>query len=154
MKPTFDRPSMTGRTFGLVLAEIAAVGRGRALLPEQLEMCATCAFRPGTMPNQMPSTLIDALNCISGIEEGDFWCHHGTKEGEPQKVCAGYAAAKLAPYEMTQERLTALCKRIEELSLENGVDAVRADFDAWYEKADPDGKMDAYQLARAYAGRK
>lgn len=152
MKPDFDRPSLPGKFFGEALVLIAREGRKAHPFMPLPEPCLTCALRPGTMPNLSPGTLIQLLNCVVGIEPSEFYCHHGMKEGEPEKVCAGYVAARLAPWQFTQETLTACYEQLKKLDAANG-DAVRADFDAWYAEADPEGKMDAYQLARAYAGR-
>lgn len=144
-----DRPSSHGKLFGEVLAEIAAEGRKHATA-FSFEMCLTCAFREGCMTNQCTATGIMALNCIVGIDPDDFACHHGMKDGAPTKLCAGYLAAKLAPFEFTREALIRMMARLDGFE---GPDQVRADYDAWRASIDPEGKMDAYQLARAYAGR-
>jgi hypothetical protein len=141
-----DRPSRHGASLGAVLADLAEAGR--AADPTVPEPCGTCAFRRGSMPNQMAGTGIVALNTILGIDTDDFACHHGMEDGEPTRLCAGYIAALLAPFSVTKEALIKLGSRLDDSS---GPDEVRAAFDAWLAEVDPDGKMDVYQLGRAYA---
>jgi hypothetical protein len=147
--PGHDRPSKHGALLGEALALIAMAGRKD--FPGDLpEPCLTCAFREGTMPNQSPGTGSMALNCVLGIDKDRFACHHGMKEGAPSKICAGYIAARLAPWSFTKEVLASLHR---DLAAVSGPDEVRAAFDAWLADADPAGKMDVYQQARAFAAR-
>lgn len=141
-----DRPSEHGKLLGEALADLAKAG---AVGTELLDlMCATCAFREGCMTNQMAATGKDALDCVIGADDSDFGCHHGMKDGQPTKLCAGWLAAKRAPFPVLQSTLLTLAARLEGLT---GEDAVRAEFDAWAAAADPDGKMDNYQWARKRA---
>lgn len=142
-----DRPSIHGLLLGFALSQMAEAGR-RATATELPDPCLTCAFRPGCMTNQVAGTGLLALNCTLGIDPDEFACHHGMKDGQPTKLCAGYLAAKLAPFSFTKEVITDLYQKLEHLP---DADTIRAEFDAWRTKADPDGKMDVYQLARAYA---
>ena len=142
-----ERPSRHGAILGEALSKIAAAGR--AYSPTELpDACLTCAFREGCMTNQMAATGMVALNCVIGIDPDRFACHHGMKDGEPSKLCVGYVAAILAPFSFTKE---VLCELADKLNTQCGPDEVRAEFDAWLSETDPDGKMDDYQLARAYA---
>jgi len=156
MKPEFGRPSRHGQYLGEVLVLLAREGRRLSDSPLP-EPCITCAFRRGTLPNMTAGTGLTALNCVIGIDKSEFACHHGMKDGEPTKLCAGYAAALLAPFKDAREILAAMHQQLSRLDEQEKtvgyVDEVRADFDAWYERTDPDGKLDVYQLARAYAGR-
>lgn len=140
-----DRPSRHGAILGEALAEIAAAGRAiNADIPPQ---CATCAFEPGCMTNQMGATGILALNCVTGVDPDDFACHHGMKEGWPTKLCAGYAAAQLVPRCVVMEILTRMKTKLDAAE---GPDPIRESFDRWWLRIDPEGKLDNYQLARLY----
>jgi hypothetical protein len=142
-----DRPSRHGKILGEALAVIAAAGRTAA--PEVLpDLCATCAFREGCMSNQMASTGVMALNCVLGIDPAQFACHHGMKEGNPTKLCVGYLASLLAPFEVTKAVLLELTKRLD---AQGGPDDVRAAFDAWFAEVDPAGEMDVYKVARLFS---
>lgn len=139
-----DRPSAHGALLGDILALMADLGERDSPVP--LERCATCAFRKGSVPNQSAGTGMLALNCALGIDPDRFACHHGMKDSTPSKICAGYIAARLAPWSKVKELVTLLH---EELGHAPEGDDVRASFDAWLRKVDPDGKMDVYQVARA-----
>lgn len=116
-----DRPSRHGALLGQALAEIS--DDGRALASEPLpDTCFTCAVRAGCMTNQMASTGLVALNCVLGIDEDPFACHHGMKDGEPTKLCAGYMAAKLASYEFVRTTLIHLNERLDAMA---GPDEIR-----------------------------
>jgi hypothetical protein len=133
---------------GRALALMAAFGRKDAGF-EIPEGCATCAFREGCMTNMTAGTLKIALDCVLGIDPDRFACHHGMKEGEPTKLCTGYVAAILAPFSLVKEVMTAINADMKAMG--DGPDEVRAEFDAWLAKADPEGKIDdVYQLARMY----
>lgn len=71
------------------------------------------------------------------------------KDGEPTRLCAGFIAAKLAPFSFAQDVLVDLNRR---LNAQEGPDQVRAAFDAWLAEVDPERKMNDYQLARVHAG--
>lgn len=143
-----DRPSRHGALLGEALALIAKLGRRNAPSTDFGECCATCAFRPGSVPNQSAGTGKIALECVLGRDEASFGCHHGMKNGEPKRLCAGYIAAYNATYTQVREVVTAL---LVELDKHKGKeDEVRTAFDAWLKETDPEGKMDVYQVARAY----
>jgi hypothetical protein len=146
------RPSKHGAILGDALALLASAGRKDAPM-EIPECCLTCAFRPGTLPNATAETGKMALDCVLGIDKDRFACHHGMKEGEPQRLCAGYVAAVLAPWSFTKEVISAVHADLGKIK-DGDADEVRADFDAWLADTDPKGEMDVYQLARAYASRK
>lgn len=143
-----DRPSAHGRLLGKALALMANLGRRDAPMPIP-DMCLTCAFRDGTLPNQTAGTGIVALNCALRIGPDRFACHHGMKEGQPQKICSGYIAALLAPFSEVREVLSAFHDHLK--LIEDSPDQVRSAFDAWLDHADPERRMDVYQAARAYA---
>lgn len=143
-----ERPSRHGALLGEALAAMAEAGRVASTVPIGAP-CLTCAFRPGCMTNQMAATGVVALNCTIGIDPDEFACHHGMQDGQPIRLCNGYLAAKLAPFDFMKSTLREMYER---LSVQIGPDEIRAAFDAWRQAADPDGKMDDYQLARAYAG--
>lgn len=143
-----DRPSRHGAFLGRALAKLAEAGR--AIEPTLPDMCATCAFREGCMTNQMAATGLQALNCSIGVDPALFCCHHGLKDGEPTRVCAGYAAARLAPFE-TVKAVTA--ELVQNLDGASGPDEIRADFDAWIAEADPDGRLNDYERGRLYLRR-
>lgn len=145
-----DRPSMHGKYLGEALVLIAREGRKVATGPIP-DPCLTCAFRPNTIANTSAGTGLMALNCTIGADDARFACHHGMKDGEPQKVCAGYIAAKLAPWGFTVEIVKALHDSLERII---GPDLVRADFDAWLAGIDPNGLMDVYQASREWEKRK
>ena len=142
------RPSQHGRLMGKALALIAALGRNDSPMPIP-ETCLTCAFREGSMPNETAEIGIIALNCVLGIDKDRFACHHGMKDGDPQKICAGYVAALLAPFSKVKEILAAFHEELA--TIKDEPDAVREAFDRWLAVADPERRMDVYQAARAYA---
>jgi len=81
-------PTPEGRELGAEIArfcdqEDAAMRARAGTAPER---CKTCAFRPGTIPNSLSATLMDALRCI--IEGHPFHCHERPHEGD--RLCAGY----------------------------------------------------------------
>lgn len=143
-----DRPSSHGMMLGKALALIAEIGRRDAPMSIP-DTCLTCAFREGTMPNQTAGTGMVALNCVLRIDTDRFACHHGLKEGQPKHLCAGYIAAMLAPLSEVKEILAAFQHELAEI--EDQPDDVRAAFDAWLNKADPERRLDVYQAAREYA---
>lgn len=143
-----DRPSVHGMMLGKALALMEAIGRRDAPMPIP-EACLTCAFREGSMPNMTAGTGIVALNCVLRIDPDRFACHHGMKEGEPQKLCSGYIAAMLAPFSEVKEILAAFNHELAEI--EERPDFVRAAFDTWLNHADPERRLDVYQAAREYA---
>lgn len=140
-----ERPSRHGAMLGDVLAGLAEAGRKHA--PPLPDMCATCAFRPGCMTNQMAGTGIIALNCVLGIDTDRFACHHGMKDGEATTLCAGYIAALLAPWELTTAAVQLLANHLSGL---DGPDEIRAEFDAWIAQADPLNRLNDYQRGRAF----
>ena len=143
-----DRPSIHGKMMGKALAIMAARGRDNAPMPIP-DCCLTCAFREGSLPNQTAATGMMALNCVLRLDPDQFACHHGMKEGQPQKLCSGYIAAMLAPFSEVKEILTAFHEQLAEIGDEP--DALRAAFDAWLNRADPERRMDVYEAAREYA---
>jgi hypothetical protein len=140
-----DRPSQHGVILGEGLAAMAAAGREAK--PDLPEMCATCAFRPGCMTNRMASTGKVALDCVMGIDPEQFACHHGMKDGEPTKLCVGYAAAIAAPFETKKTILFDIATRLSAMPVR---DEVRERFDAWVAEIDPEDKLDDYARGRSY----
>jgi hypothetical protein len=144
-----DRPSLYGKMLGEALALMAELGRHDAPMPIP-EPCLTCAFRRGTLPNESAGTGILALNCVLRIDKHRFACHHGMKDGEPQRICFGYVAAMLAPFSKVSEILRAFNDQLARIG-ELGPDQVRAAFDKWLDDLDPERRMDVYEAAREYA---
>lgn len=148
MVPDGDRPSIHGQMLGKALALIERIGRRDAPM-DIPEPCLTCAFREGSLPNQCAGTGMMALNCVLRIDTDRFACHHGMKNGDPQRICAGYVAAMLAPFSEVKEILAAFHHELGEIGDHH--DDVRAAFDAWIGRADPERRMDVYEAAREYA---
>lgn len=144
-----DRPSRHGKLLGAALATISALGRRDAPMPIP-ECCLTCAFREGTMPNETAATGKMALDIVLGIDRDRFACHHGMKDGEPQKICVGYIAAMLAPFSEVRAILSAFYDELKLIN-DDAPDDVREAFDVWLATADPQQRMDVYEAARAYA---
>ena len=138
-----DRPSRHGRLMGEMLANLADAGAALGLA----ERCATCAFRRGTLANMSAGTGLTAWKCAIGVDPDPFACHHGMKDGQPTRECAGYEAARRAPFDRAREageRLLRVMRAAE------GDDEERAAFDVWAARIDPDFAMDVYQLGRAW----
>lgn len=95
---TAQRPSAHGAALGKALADMTDAIATRA--PQLDTRCASCAFRQGTIPNQMAGTLLDALNIVVGADPATFMCHDGpgivSGRCAPTTICAGYALARLA----------------------------------------------------------
>lgn len=144
-----QKPSDHGAALGAVVSKLADAGY--ALRPDLPERCATCAFKPGVMPNQMASTLLDAYRCVLGIDTDAFACHHGMTEGQPTKLCGGYLAALAAPWTVVKAATEELKIKLDDISANPGRrDEVREAYDAWVAVADPEGRLNAYQLAREH----
>lgn len=144
--PEYDRPSTYGAILGMALFQIAEAGR-RAMGAGTPDMCATCAFRPGSMPNQSATTGLLAFNCAIGIDRDGFGCHHGLSDGIPTRDCAGWLVARHAPFEVVKEvtaRVSDILSRIQQ----GDPDPIRLAFDKWRLEVDPKHAMDNYQLAR------
>jgi hypothetical protein len=104
---TRNRPSLEGAALGAQLARltVSSIDVFRRRHGEPPEMCRSCAFRAGTVPNRCLPTVGDALKCVMEIEP--FSCHEGLDDdGEPTRLCQGWAIAVLAlpegvrPHEM------------------------------------------------------
>jgi hypothetical protein len=146
-----ERPSRHGKILGEALALIATAGRKDAPMPLP-DMCMTCAFREGSMPNQMAATGKTAMDCVLGIDRDRFACHHGMRDGQPKKICVGYIAARLAPFSFVKEVIASIHAELAEIERDTA-DPVRAAFDAWVSEVDPGRKLDDYQLALWLADR-
>jgi hypothetical protein len=148
---TSDKPTGYGKILGDALALIAAAGRkdlpAGTVIPEP---CLTCAFREGTLPNRMGATAKQALDCVLGVDRDCFACHHGMKNGEPKRLCAGYLAAMIAPFSFVGEVLAFANAELAAFD-EAAPDPIRDDYVRWLSALDPDGKLDVYQIDRAYA---
>jgi hypothetical protein len=92
-----------------------------------------------------------ALNCVLDVDRDDFACHHGMADGWPTKLCAGYLAARSAPWETVKSIMFDLQA---ELASMGGPDEVRTAYDAWWSTVDPDRALDVYQLARLFERRR
>jgi len=146
-----DKPTSYGAILGDALALIAAAGRKDLPIGMAIpDTCLTCAFREGTLPNRMGGTVKQALDCVLTIDRDRFACHHGMKDGEPRRLCAGYLAAMIAPFSFVKEVIASAYKDLDDFDAD-APDPVGDDYVRWLSAIDPDGKMDVYQIARAYA---
>jgi hypothetical protein len=143
--PRRERPSRHGVILGQTLAALADAGRRED--PSCPDPCATCAFRLGCMTNMMAATGIEALNCSIGIDDSLFGCHHGMKDGEPTKLCAGWVAAKLAPFDMMKAELIRLGERLDAAT---GPDEIRQKFDEWVARVDPENRLNDYERGHLF----
>jgi hypothetical protein len=84
-------PTPEGRALGVELARLADAQEPvhRERFPNMRPRCHDCAFRAGTLPNGCVETLMDAVKALA--EAKPFYCHHGFSDGEPTRLCAGYA---------------------------------------------------------------
>lgn len=87
---TINAPTPEGAELGRHLARFA--DQEEAAHPDAPKRCGDCAFRAGTLPNQCPQTLMDAVKCT--MEGEPFHCHLGMRDGEPTRLCAGYLLMK------------------------------------------------------------
>lgn len=84
-------PTPEGRELGRHIARLADLAEAEQLaqFPGMKPRCHDCAARLGTDPNGCPETLMDLIKCAA--EAVPFYCHvSGVKDGEPQRLCAGY----------------------------------------------------------------
>ena len=146
-----NKPSKHGRILGEMLAAWVEAGRRATeeLLPD---ICATCAFRAGSLPNQAAGTVLLAMNTVLDIDPDGFGCHHGMKDCRPTKLCTGYLIAKLAPFSEVKEEMVRMKEKLDALG-DADADAAEHSFDQWLLAVDPDGLMDVYELASAFARR-
>lgn len=143
-----DRPSRHGALMGDLLARLAEAGATGDLSAALDFMCGTCAFRRGTSPNTSAGTALIAFKCAVGVDTDQFACHHGMKDGWPQRLCAGYyLAAKNAPFDVLKSETIKLHEALADLG---DSDDVRDAFDAWANEVDPDCKLDVYEIARRW----
>lgn len=87
-----NEPTPEGRMLGAELARLADAEEARVLerFPRHGRRCGDCAFRAGTVPNGCSETLMDAVKAL--VECVPFYCHKAvTPDGEPRRLCAGYA---------------------------------------------------------------
>lgn len=98
-----QRPSKHGNILGTAFAKLA--DRMEPLCPTVPERCKTCAFRSGTIPNQMAGTLVEAMHCVIGTDPSPFCCHQSLRDGEPTHLCAGYVLVKKARFEEVRSEL-------------------------------------------------
>lgn len=84
-------PTTEGRLLGTKLARLADLEelRIRSDFPQAHSRCNDCALRAGTDPNGCVETLMDLLKCV--CEDTPFYCHQGLRDGEPKRLCAGFA---------------------------------------------------------------
>lgn len=141
-----ERPSTHGAILGDALAELANAS------PIPAEMCATCAFRRGSYPNQSAATGLVALKCATRVDHDAFVCHHGMKGGEPSRMCDGFLAVLLVPDAERQRIVEAMVAKV---NAHDGAapDAVRAACDAWLATVDPEGDLNDHVRARLWAKR-
>lgn len=89
MSAAHHRVTPQGQLLGKTMAKFADAGF-RLLAPIGVEdtRCASCAFRPGTVPNGCIQTQLDTLKAVT--EGGQFLCH-APHDG---RLCAGYVACR------------------------------------------------------------
>lgn len=90
--PTVENlPTPEGWMLGREISRLCDIEeeRLRERFPRQHPRCADCALRLGTRPNGCAETLMDILKCL--YEHVPFYCHKGLRDGEPRRLCAGYA---------------------------------------------------------------
>lgn len=90
-------PTPEGRMLGRELARLCDIeeARMRVRFPRLHPRCDDCALRAGTDPNGCPETLMDVVKCIA--ENVPFYCHKGVRDGEPKRLCAGFAICANVP---------------------------------------------------------
>ncbi len=88
---TVNAPTPEGIALGRELARFFDIEQPKveAQFPGSTERCKSCAFREGTYPNGCPETVVDALDCA--VTGKPFYCHVGLVDGEPKRLCAGWA---------------------------------------------------------------
>lgn len=70
----FNLPTKDGTECGKQMSEFLKIDPSKC--------CSSCAYRKGSVPNQCPSTINDALTCAASGEP--FYCHQTGME------CAGW----------------------------------------------------------------
>ena len=90
-----NRVTPEGRALGEQMARLAAkaLAKQKLRFPKMADMCASCAFRPGTIPNGCPQTQMDALKAV--MEEVPFLCHQSPRDdhGQYTELCVGWLAS-------------------------------------------------------------
>lgn len=110
-----QKPSEHGRILGAEFADLADAMA--PLWPEIPDRCKTCAFRHGTIPNQMAGTLVEAMHCVLGTDPAPFGCHHKVdKEGRPTKLCSGYMLAKAASFDAVKAAIGRVATKLAALN--------------------------------------
>jgi hypothetical protein len=140
-----DCPSVAGAVVGKAMALMSAAGL--FAYPDMLKPCATCAFRAGAMSNAMPATVTAAFECVATNDDVVFGCHQGMIDNRPARECAGWRAAKAAPSTKAVRILADMFKELEALGEH---DHVRAEFDDWVARVDPDGRLDDHERGRLW----
>lgn len=81
-KPEPNIPCPKGEALGKEIAR---------LTPIVPDMCFSCAFRLGTVPNRCLQTLLGAVNSV--LDGVPFYCHIKHDAEGREKICAGYLSA-------------------------------------------------------------
>jgi hypothetical protein len=138
------RGTSTGAArLGAALADLAE----RHRRPGDPDPCSSCGLKKGTLANMAGQTMIDAMNVLAGIDGDVFGCHHGMKDREPTKACAGWLAARRASRDELLQAIGSVAIPNDD-NPEN--DPVGVYVAAWAKQNDPEGKLDSYQLARLW----
>jgi hypothetical protein len=140
-----EQPRADGAVLGEAIAALADAGR--LIDPSVPDPCATCAFRRGTMTNMMPTTVLTAFNCATGVDDSPFGCHHGMVDGRPTKKCAGWLAAQAADWPDVNRVLGKLQADLDALP---DPEARPDGYAEWIARIDPEGRLDAYQRGRLW----
>lgn len=139
------RPSLHGAILGRVLAIWAQKGA----LPSDRRPCGGCAFRHGAIANRLAPTVGEALDCTVGTDPAGFGCHKGLVDGEPTQACAGWLAAQRyveANFDQSREDLRINGETIAMVG-DDRPDPIRADFEIFLDRVDPERRLDDYSLA-------
>lgn len=139
------RGTSTGAArLGAALADLAEKHRQ----PGDPSPCATCGLKKGTLPNMAGQTMIDAMHVLVGNHDA-FCCHRGLTNDadEPTHICVNYLIATRASRD---ELLAAIKSVVIPPNDDPENDPVGQYVMKWAAEVDPDGKMDAYQLARLW----
>lgn len=142
-----SRPRSDAASIGRALATLAAAGRRNR--SDLSDPCATCAFRFGCMTNAMPPTVLVALRCTIGIDEGPFHCHHGVAGDQPTRECVGWKATQAADASDLQRMFDDLTVAFD-TPYDRASDPVLTGFDAWIQRIDPNGRLDDHQRGRLW----
>jgi hypothetical protein len=116
--------------------------------PDDTDPCASCGLKKGTLANMSGQTMIDAMNVLARVDGDAFGCHHGrTADGQPRRACAQWYIARRASKDEVLAAIQSVALPVDDAPENDPVGQYVA---KWAAEVDPDGTMDAYQLARIW----